>query len=64
MHLQSLTHTAKSFKNLLISFVEEVAGLETTAAVVEGEGAEETFFSFDFLSFLLHGKKDMLKNSL
>lgn len=50
----------------LISFVvEDEGGLEPTAAVEgldAGKGEDETFFSFDFLSFLLHGKKDILNN--
>ena len=49
-------------KNLLISFEEAEAGLEATTE--EDAATEPPFFSFDFLSFLLQGKKDILKNSL
>ena len=49
-------------ENLLISFEEAEAGLEATAE--EDKVTVVTFFSFDFLSFLLQGKKDILKNSL
>ena len=49
-------------KNLLISFEEADAGLEATTE--EDAATEPPFFSFDFLSFLLQGKKDILKISL
>jgi hypothetical protein len=46
----------------MISFEEADAGLEATTE--EDAATEPPFFSFDFLSFLLQGKKDILKNSL
>jgi len=44
----------------MISFEEA----ELEATTLEDAATEPAFFSFDFLSFLLQGKKDILKNSL
>lgn len=54
-----------SLEYSLISFVAADDGGVLSTAVEgldAGKGEDETFFSFDFLSFLLHGKKDILNN--
>ena len=60
--VQSMYHLSCiiDWLDLLISF--EDAGIEANG--VEDAATEPAFFSFDFLSFLLQGKKDILKISL